>query len=89
MGTFKGQDNDEVAKLCRQNKCVVIIAPHNLTNKFQPLDATFNKPAKCFIKERYIIRHTEQVTKQLNEGRDPSDIKVSLNLPQVKPLHAK
>ena len=33
MDTFKGQDNDEeVAKLYHEN--VLIIVPHNLTNKF-------------------------------------------------------
>ena len=52
MDTFKGQDNEEVAKLCPENNCVFIIVPHNLTNKFQPLDITFNKPAKVFIKEK-------------------------------------
>ena len=31
----------------------VIIVPHNLTNKFQPLDITVNKSTKCFIKEKY------------------------------------
>ena len=34
MDTFKGQDNEEVAKICRENSCVLIIVPHNLTNKF-------------------------------------------------------
>ena len=52
MDTFKGQDNEEIAKLCRENNCVLIIVPHNLTNKFQALDITFNKPAKSFIKEK-------------------------------------
>ena len=33
MDTFKGQDNKEVAKLCRENNCVLTIVPHNLTNK--------------------------------------------------------
>ena len=53
MDTFKGQDNDEVAKLCRKNNCALIIVPHNLTNKFQPLDVNVNKPAKTFIKDKY------------------------------------
>ena len=35
------------------------------------------------------IWYTEQVTKQLNEGKDSADAEVSLNLSQVKPLHAK
>ena len=80
MDTFKGQDNDEVAKLCRKNNCALIIVPHNLTNKFQPLDITVNKPAKSY---------TEQVAKQLNEGKAPADVEVSLNLSEIKPLHAK
>ena len=55
---FKGQNNEEVAKLCRENNCVLIIVPHNLTNNFQPLDIIFNKPAKTFIKEKYNIWYT-------------------------------
>ena len=88
IDTFKGQDNEEVAKLCRENNCVLIIVPHNLTNKFLPPNTTFNKPAKSFIKDKYNTWCSEQVTKQLNEGIDPADIEVSLNLSQVKPLHA-
>ena len=34
MDTFKGQDNEQVGKLCCENNCVVVIVPHNLTNKF-------------------------------------------------------
>ena len=40
MDSFKGQDKDEVAKLCRKHNCALIIVPHNLTNTFQPLDMT-------------------------------------------------
>ena len=50
LDTFKGQDNEEVAKLCRENHSVLISVPPNLTNKLQTLDITFNKPAKSFIK---------------------------------------
>ena len=89
MDTFKGQDNDEVAKLCRKNNCALIIVPHNLTNKFQPLDITVNKPAKSFKKDKYSMWYTEQVAKQLNEGKASADVKFSLNLSKIKPLHAK
>ena len=68
---------------------VFIIVPHNLTSKFQPLDTTFNKSAKSFIKDKYNIWYTEQVIKQLNEGKDSTDVEVSLNLSQIKPRHAK
>ena len=33
--------------------------------------------------------YTEQVAKQLNEGKTPADVEVSLNLSEIKPLHAK
>ena len=89
MDTFKGQDNDEVAKLCCKNNCALIIVLHNLTNKFQLLDITVNKPVKSFIKDKYNMWYTEQVAKQLNEGKAPADVEVSLNLSEIKPLHAK
>ena len=89
MDTFKRQDNEEVAKVCRENNCFLIIVPHNLTNKFQPLDITFSKAAKSFIKEKYNIWYTEQFTIQHNKDEDPADVEVSLILSQVKPRHAK
>ena len=55
------------------------------TGKIEPL----NKPAKSFIKEKYNMWHTVQVAKQLNEGKAPADVEVSLNLSEIKPLHAK
>ena len=81
------QDN-EVAKLCCKNNCARIIVPHNLFNKFQPLDIT-NKPAKSFINDKYNMWYTEQVAKQLSEGKAPADVEVPLNLSEIKPLQAK
>ena len=88
METFKGQDNNEVAKLCRKNNRALIIVPHNLTNKSQPLDITL-KPAKSFIKDKYNMWYSEKVVKELNEDKAPADVEVSLNLSEIKPLHAK
>ena len=70
ISTFKGQDNEEEAKLWCENNCVLIIVPHKLISKFQPLDITLNNPAKSLIEERNNIWYTEQVTKQLNEVKD-------------------
>ena len=90
MDTFKGQENNKVAKLCCKNNCALIIVLHNLTNKFQLLDITVvNNPVKSFIKDKYNMWYTEQVAKQLNEGKAPADVEVSLNLSEIKPLHAK
>ena len=55
------------------------------TGKIEPL----NKPAKSFIKEKYNMWYTEQVAKQLSEGKAAADLEVSLNLSKIKPLYAK
>ena len=52
MGTFKGQDNDTMKKLCAENNCNVVIVPHNLTNKLQPLDLSLKKVAKSFLQNK-------------------------------------
>ena len=89
MDTFKGQDNEAVLELCRKNNCEVIIVPHNLTNKFHPLDITANKPAKSFISNSYNDWFSQQVSQQLEKGIRPADVKVSLNLTELKVMHAK
>ena len=61
MDTFKGQDNDELRKLCMSNNCEVVIVPHNLTNKFQPLYLSVNKAAKALISEKYNTRMTNEI----------------------------
>ena len=59
--------------------------PHQ---QFQPLDLTVNKVAKAFIQNRYNHWFSDQVARQLKSGNDPTDIKVSSKLPDLKPLHA-
>ena len=63
MDTFKGQDNDELRKLCMSNNCEVVIVPHKLTNKFQPLDLSINKATKAFISEKYNTWMTNEISK--------------------------
>ena len=89
MDTFKGQDNNDIAELYKKNHCLLVIVPHNLTNKFQPLDITVNKPAKCFIKDQYNTWYAGKVAEQLEIGKAPADVNVSVNLSEIKPLHAK
>ena len=48
MDTFKGQDI--LKEFCSKNRCEMVIVPHNLTNKFQPLDLTVNKAARPLSK---------------------------------------
>ena len=65
MDTFKGQDNSILKGFCSKNRCEIVIVPHNLTNKFQPLDLTVNKAAKAFIQNQYNDWFSDQVTRQL------------------------
>ena len=86
---FKRQDNAAVANLCVDNNCVEVILPHNLTNKFQSLDITVNKPGKCFISKTFSKWFVEQVVNVLNKDKNPADVCVTLKLSEVKLLHAK
>ena len=88
MDTFKGQDNDTLKDLCTENYCEVVIVPHNLTNKFQPLDISVNKAAKSFVQNIYNDWFSDQIAEQLKKGNDPKDIKISTKLSTLKPLHA-
>ena len=69
MDIFEGQDNDTLKKLCAENNCDVVIVPHNLTNKFQPLDLLGNKAAKLFIQNKYNDWFADQVFTQLQNGK--------------------
>ena len=53
MDTFKRQDNNVIIEICEKHMCQAVFVPHNLTNKFQPLDITVNKLAKSFISNKY------------------------------------
>jgi len=89
MDTFKGQDNEEIKRLCNESRCELVIVPHNLTNKFQPLDLTINQKAKKFVSNCFNTWYAERVSKELTNGKAAGDVKVSMKLSDLKPLHAK
>ena len=89
MDTFKGQDNDGMKRLYLKNNCELVIVPHNVTNKFQPLDISINQSAKKFISNKFNAWYVDRVSKQLSNGVIPGDVKVSLKLSDLKPLHAR
>ena len=89
MDTFKGQDNDTMKELCAVNHCEIVIVPHNLTNKFQPLDISVNKAANSYISIKYNEWFSDQVTSQLLNGRVPTQVKVSTKLRDIKAYACK
>ena len=89
MDTFKGPDNDEMRKFCAKNSCEIVIIPHNLTNKFKPLDISVKKAGKSFISDKYNSWLANEVSKQLRAQKAAADVKVSLKLSVIRSLHAK
>ena len=89
MGTFEGEHNDTLKKLFAENNCDVVIVPHSLTNKFQSLDLSLTKAAKSFIQNMYNDWFADQVFTQLQNGKDPTDVKISSKLSDLKPTHAR
>ena len=75
--------------LCNKNNYELVIVPHNLTNKFQPLDLTINQKAKKYVSSKFNEWYAERVSKQWMNGKAQGDVKVSLKLSDLKPLHAK
>ena len=89
MDTFKSQDNADIKKLCLKNDCELVILPHNLTNKFQPLDISVNQKARKFPPHKFNTWYVDRVSEQLRRGVAPGDVKVSMKLSNLKPLHAR
>ena len=76
-------------KFCATNSCEIVIIPHNLTNKFQPLDISVKKAGKSFISDKYNSWLANEVSKQLRAQKAAADVKVSLKLSVIRSLHAK
>ena len=87
MDTFNGQDNDTLKKL--EILEITVIVPHNLTIKFQPLDLSVYKAAKSFVQNKYNDWFADQVFTELQNGKYPTDVKISSKLLDLKPIHAR
>ena len=87
MDTFKGQDNNTLKELCSQNNCKIVVVPHNLTSKLEPLNINVNKAAKSFMQNQYKDWFSNEVSVQLKKGIGPSYIKIIPKLSNLKSLH--
>ena len=85
LDTFKGKDNDRLRELCSENYCEAVIVPHNLINKFQPIDISVNKAEKVFIQNMYNEWFSNEVATQLSRGVDFTEVKITSKLPDLKP----
>ena len=84
---FKGQWTQNVKDLVRESNGKMVPVPNNWTNYFQPLDLTVNKSCKEFLRQEAQSWYSEEIVKQMQQGKKSHEIKVRISI--VKPLHAK
>jgi hypothetical protein len=86
MDVFAAHRTDKVKKLLAHHNIIYIFIPANCTGELQPLDVSGNGNFKESLKSSFSEWYSDEVTKQLKEGREHS--KVGLQLTILKPLHA-
>ena len=85
MYTFKDQDNAEIKELSSKNDSELVIVPHNLTIKLQPLDITTKQIV--FIFNKFNTWYGDRASNQLKLAVAPVNVKLSLKMSHIKPLH--
>ena len=53
------------------------------------MDLSVKKTAKSFIQNKYNDWFANQIFTQLQNGKDPTDVKISSKLWNLKPLHSR
>ena len=86
---FRGQITDNVLNLIKENNIKTVLFPANMANLLQPLDLTVNGYAKIFCRKRFNHWYMEQITEQLDNGKQIEKVDVKLHLTRLKPLRAK
>ena len=66
-----------------------ISAKLSLSGTIWQIDISVNKPAKAFISKKYNSWFSKQVSAQVALGTEPSKVKVSAKLSDIKPLHSQ
>ena len=57
--------------------------------KFQPLDINVNGIAKGFLKDQFQTRYTDEIQKQMDNGKGVYEVDVDTRLTRMKPIHAR
>ena len=71
-----------------ENDLVHVHVPANLTHKFEPLHINVNGVAKGFLKDQFQTWYTDEVQKQMDNGKGVYEIDVNTRLSRMKPIHA-
>lgn len=84
----KGHVTKKVTHVLEQNNRIIVQVPNDMTDQFQPLDLTVTQ-ARQFMKGKSKYWYDEQISKELDDGRNVCDIQVPLKLLVIKRIHAK
>ena len=74
-----------VQTLLEENHIFRVLVPNNCTDLLQPLDLSVNKPFKDKLR-RGLEWYTQEVAKQLQDGKQPDEIHIDTRMSVVKEL---
>ena len=85
---FRGQLVPEVDQLLEENRQLKVVLPSNSTDRLQPLNFSTNQALKDQLRSSFRQWYAQQVSKQLQEGKNPEDVNVDTQLSILKELQA-
>ena len=80
MDNFKWQVMTAIFHLLEQHNIHTCLLPANPTDLLQPLDVAVNKPAKDFLRNKFQVWYSEQISDQLQDGQELSSFELGLPL---------
>ena len=66
---FKGQTTKRYIDFLLENNTDHLHVPANLIHEFQPLDVNVNGVAKGFLKDKFQTWYTDEIQKQMHNGK--------------------
>ena len=83
---LKAQCTPTVLEVLKDNNILITLVPANCTDRLQPLDVSFNKSVKEFLRGQFHYWYAGEVCSQLHECNKVQAVDLSLSV--VKPLRA-
>ena len=80
---------DPVTQALKNNNIILVKIPPNMTHIYQPLDLTVNHSATAFFKRRFPKWYSNEIHRQLDEGKQIDQVEVLLRFSVLKPFYAK
>ena len=89
MMFLKATQGEAVQSLLEENCVFHVVVPNNCTDLFQPLDLSVNKPFKDKLRSRFAEWYSQEVTKQLQDGKQLDSVHVDTRMTVIKELSCK